>query len=405
MINLKKYISPRNKYLIKNDYHIINTNRNQFHLVIYYIEDNKIEIIVRKLNQNNGWNHDLKIKILSLSSNDNYVISIGSSDENSKIVEMYTQFNVEKKELKNLNYIPKKIIQTNKKICDNIFHFNSVVSLIEQNPDYEYLFFDDNDSREFIKNNFFKHVNEKTKISKNEVTDILKAYDLIIPGAIRADLFRYAYLYINGGVYLDSKISITSSLDNVIDENDKYLIVNDDAPKSLYNGILIFEKNNQELLNMIKELIYNVLNKNYLNDIHEPTGNKLFYKFFNNYEKKFQKHRSIVKFQNNVIFNCEYVNYYKNYYNFRDEYFKNNFYFKKNIYIQQYVFSFYNNKKNNYEFKIFLLKENIFFIKRMDSDSGWDDNIYLRIYDPINKKHKEEVIEKNIDNEFVFSVE
>ena len=54
MINLKKYISPRNKYLIKNNNHIINPNRNQFHLVIYYIETNKIEIIVRKLNQNNS---------------------------------------------------------------------------------------------------------------------------------------------------------------------------------------------------------------------------------------------------------------------------------------------------------------------------------------------------------------
>ena len=404
MIDLKKYILPRKKYLIKNNYHVINPNRNQFHTIINYIEDNKIEIIIRKLNQNNGWDFDLKIKIFDLKNNNQYIISVGSSQENLKIIELNTSFNVEKKIHKKIKYIPKKIIQTNKKICDNHFHFNSVMTLLEHNPDYEYLFFDDNDSREFIKNNFFSHLNNENKINKNEVPDILQAYDLIMPGAIKADLFRYCYMYIYGGIYIDSKISTFISFDDIIDEEDKYIIIRDDAPKSFYNGILIFEKENERILKMIKQIINHVMEKKYLSDIHEPTGNKLFYTFFNeDFKTKLNKSGNNVNIDKRRIFNCDYPNYSRISHNFRDDYFKKKYYFKKTDYINQYSFSFYNTL-NKDEYKIFSLKEDLFFIKRIDSDMGWGDKIYLRIYDPFNKKYIEKVIEKSKENEVVFTL-
>ena len=37
--------------------------------------------------------------------------------------------------------------------------------------------------------------------------DVLNAYDSLIPGAYKADLFRYLVLYREGGVYLDCKSS------------------------------------------------------------------------------------------------------------------------------------------------------------------------------------------------------
>ena len=48
------------------------------------------------------------------------------------------------------------------------------------NPIFEHHLFDDNDCREFIKNNF------------PEV--VLQAYDGLIPGAYKADLWRYCIL-------------------------------------------------------------------------------------------------------------------------------------------------------------------------------------------------------------------
>ena len=35
-------------------------------------------------------------------------------------------------------------------------------------------------------------------------------------GAHKADLFRYYYLYINGGVYIDSDLMITTNIENII---------------------------------------------------------------------------------------------------------------------------------------------------------------------------------------------
>ena len=60
-----------------------------------------------------------------------------------------------------------------------------------QNPEFNHYLYDDDDCYEFIKNNFSK--------------DVLNAYDSLIPGAYKADLWRLCILYINGGIYLDMK--------------------------------------------------------------------------------------------------------------------------------------------------------------------------------------------------------
>jgi mannosyltransferase OCH1-like enzyme len=65
----------------------------------------------------------------------------------------------------------------------------NVNCLKRQNPEFKYYLYDDYDCREFIKKNFDK--------------DVLNAFDTLIPGAYKADLWRYCILYKNGGIYLD----------------------------------------------------------------------------------------------------------------------------------------------------------------------------------------------------------
>ena len=55
----------------------------------------------------------------------------------------------------------------------NDLSYNSILSFIEFNPSFEYKFFDDKESREFVKNNF------------NEL--FLYYYDILYPGAFKAD--------------------------------------------------------------------------------------------------------------------------------------------------------------------------------------------------------------------------
>ena len=401
MNQLSKYIASNNKKLILNSYEIINQNKDSFHLVIYFINIHKIEIIIRKLNSMNGWNNDIKIKLYNIDKNNNQILSLGSSDENTKIIELYSNFKIEEKPIKDLKYIPKKIIQTHKNICDNLYHYNAVMTLLEQNPSYEYFFYNDNDAREFIQEHFQEHLVVK---DENQVVAVLRVYDLIVPGAIKADLFRYCYLFINGGIYIDSKISSFIQFDDLIDENDKKILVKDDAPNSIYNGIMIMEKGNEDLLKIIIKLIDNVLKNEYLNDIHEPTGNKLLYHYLSESTLKLKKEKNVIKINNEIIFNCIYPNYYQeNYEDFRKYYIEKNYYYKYAIYDNDYIFMFFNYNHQD-KFNIFNLKDNIFVIKRIDNSIGWGMNIKIKIYDPITKKCMIKLLDSCKENELVFNI-
>ena len=74
--------------------------------------------------------------------------------------------------------IPLNIYQTWHTTTDLPPLMNKNVELIKSNnPRFNYYLFDDNDSRLFIQNNF--------------PSKVLNAYDSLIPGAYKADLWRY----------------------------------------------------------------------------------------------------------------------------------------------------------------------------------------------------------------------
>ncbi len=88
----------------------------------------------------------------------------------------------------------------------------NVDQLKSMNPDYTYLFYDDDDIIHFIKDNYSK--------------DVLTLYNMINPsyGAARADLFRYLLMFKMGGVYLDIKSCTSRPLNETIKANDKFLL-------------------------------------------------------------------------------------------------------------------------------------------------------------------------------------
>jgi mannosyltransferase OCH1-like enzyme len=204
---------PRNIYPIKNNIELIYSSNEDFHIVVYYEKINKIKIIIRRLDCNCGWNIDLRIKIFSLNSEDSEIISIGSYDENYKIMTCITRINIYKTDYLN-QIIPKIIFQTTpNKDINNILHYNSILTFIELNPEYEYRILDNNDCRKFIKENFD--------------SEILRAYDLLLAGSFKADLFRYCYLYINGGCYFDCKQILRKPIRQLIEPDEEMILCND----------------------------------------------------------------------------------------------------------------------------------------------------------------------------------
>jgi mannosyltransferase OCH1-like enzyme len=171
--------------------------------------------------------------------------------------------------------------------------YECVEKLKKANPEFTHHLYDDVECREFIKNNFEQ--------------DVLDAYDNLIPGAYKADLWRYCILYINGGIYLDIKFEpingfkFISCVDKehfpcerpYIDKNmqfkdekklikqpNYYDIVYDKIDKRFWKdkklgiqfALMITKPNNQILHDCIQQVVYNVKNKEYGYNALYPTG-------------------------------------------------------------------------------------------------------------------------------------
>jgi len=145
--------------------------------------------------------------------------------------------------------IPKKIFQTWE---TNELHeemYNSIMTIINLNPEYEYHFFDGNDRRKFIEDNFDE--------------DILRAYDNFIPGAYKADLWRYCVLYKSGGVYLDCKQVHFEPLKEIIKNDIDFAICRDRPVGFLYNAFIASTPGNKLLNYLINECVVNSRNNYY----------------------------------------------------------------------------------------------------------------------------------------------
>jgi mannosyltransferase OCH1-like enzyme len=148
---------------------------------------------------------------------------------------------------------------------------NTVNKIIYSNPGFNYQLFDDNDCRNFIKDNFDANV--------------LNAFDSLIPGAYKADLWRYCILYKNGGVYLDIKYAPFNGF-RFISLMEKEHWVLDMDKNGIYNALIVCKPNNEILLKAINKVVANVKNKFYGNSPLEPTGPLMLSQFFTQNDKK-----------------------------------------------------------------------------------------------------------------------
>ena len=153
--------------------------------------------------------------------------------------------------------IPTNIFQTwcSKKLPPLMAH--SIIKLKLSNPEFKYYLFDDNDCRAFIRKYFRP--------------DVLYAYDHLIPGAYKADLWRYCVLFIKGGIYLDIKFSCINGF-KLIALTEQEHFVKDRPAKCVYNALMACKKGNILLLMAIRQIVANVKNKFYGKTPLSPTG-------------------------------------------------------------------------------------------------------------------------------------
>jgi hypothetical protein len=167
--------------------------------------------------------------------------------------------------------IPKKLFQTWHSKALSAEMQDCVEALKAANPDYEHHLYDDADCRAFIEAHF-----------PQEVTD---AFDALVPGAYKADLWRYCVLYLHGGVYLDIKFRPLNGFRfSELEEDKEYFCRDLDVTRrrtlGIYNAILVCRAGNPILKQCIDQIVRHVAEEHYGYDYLSPTGPALLGSFF-----------------------------------------------------------------------------------------------------------------------------
>ena len=214
------------------------------------------------------------------------------------------------KDIYNRPYNNKNVNECNFEIPANIFQtwhskqipplmMKSMLSIKRNNSRFNYYLFDDNDCANFIRNNFDE--------------DVLNTYNNLIPGAYKADLWRYCILYKLGGIYMDIKYKPINGfkLYNLLEKEHLVLDIDNNG---IYNAVMVCKPGNEILLRAIQKICENVKNKNYGTNMFEPTGPYLLGTFFtqeekNNFDMKHvlygnNDYEKVVQYNGENILNC-----------------------------------------------------------------------------------------------------
>ena len=135
--------------------------------------------------------------------------------------------------------IPKIIIQTSeykpqKYVIDKIFE--------QVSSEYKYLHFVDSEIIEFFNNHF-----------DPEFPDIIQKFNNMQKGCYKADLFRYYFLYIYGGIYIDSDAMIYRNIKDIIKEY-KFVSIIGIYTDSVFNGFICTEPKNNIIYKALKHI-------------------------------------------------------------------------------------------------------------------------------------------------------
>lgn len=152
-----------------------------------------------------------------------------------------------------INNFPKIIFRTynDKEVCLSMFE-NCHEKWLEMNPNFSMIWFSNDDCDRFMKK-YFKGV-------------ICDCYNLLNPGAYKADLWRLCILYKFGGIYVDAFCRPFMSIEKMIQGcNCDFISVLDSSfsKSGIHNGFIVSIKKHPFLKQGIKDIVHNVKKRYY----------------------------------------------------------------------------------------------------------------------------------------------
>jgi hypothetical protein len=146
--------------------------------------------------------------------------------------------------------IPKVIVQTHW-----YKHPQYVIDMIkEKSVGWEYKHFIDDEIIEFIKDNPIEDFNNSIEI-----------YNSIKVPQHKADFFRYYYLYLNGGVYMDCDTMLQTDINQIVKNLDFFSVISDENNKNcIFNGFIGTIPKHPIIHQALKHIYDNYNTDNYL---------------------------------------------------------------------------------------------------------------------------------------------
>ncbi len=163
-----------------------------------------------------------------------------------------------------------------------------ISQLKKRNPEYEYKFFDDEQIKSFIHDEYG--------------LDILNKYLRINIGAAKADFFRYAALYKKGGVYLDIDSLILEKIDVLLHPDDKAVIALEGNEQCYVQYALFYESNHPFLERTIELILKNIDEGLNLNDVHCFSGPTIYSQAVNELKDNSEFREMGIDYDNKVMF-------------------------------------------------------------------------------------------------------
>ena len=150
-----------------------------------------------------------------------------------------------------LKLIPKIIMQTAKNKPEQY-----IIDIINKKcPEWKYIHFTDREIIQYFKQNPIE-----------EFPNIIEKFNSFSKGQHKADLFRYYYLYLNGGIFLDSDAIFEVNVDDIIKSYDSVWVKSFMPNTHLFNGFIATYPKNPIIFDALKHAYHtndNVLQKQY----------------------------------------------------------------------------------------------------------------------------------------------
>jgi len=166
--------------------------------------------------------------------------------------------------------IPKIIFQTSIKKPEQYI----IDLLLENAPNWTYEHYDDNEIKIFFKENYIE-----------EFSNIIEKFDNMPTGQHKADLFRYYFIYVKGGVFIDSDAMLSMDINNIALNYLFFSINSTIVPNSIFQGFIGATSRNEIIYRALQDAYnvdtailksdYHLLCKNLFNIIKASYSDKL----------------------------------------------------------------------------------------------------------------------------------